>query len=185
MNWMQNVPYLAYIVLILTLTYFLFQKHHNPRPWKRGKSEFDKEFSKLVQTDRFWGGSIEFQTILSKLLTAFNEDECQGVIISCDNSKFQMLEFDKQKGPILHKGLPMIPVLRWGNCTNRKTAMTFLSPSSSEKDTKVKIETIVCETEDMFRAVFEHLATTCRQDKVPDPNTKRKVYRGFLSPQKV
>lgn len=177
------VPFIVYGVVIGALTYFLYQRNHNPRPWKAGRNPFDQIFLKHVMMDRFWGGNEEFREILSKILAAYNQDDCTAVLVTFGKNRFQMLEFDAESGPILHKDLPMIPISRWGHAADEKSALAFLKKTDGKDDASV--EKIVCSSEDTFRAFFEHVAPTCRATKEVDEASRCPIYRGYLSPKKV
>jgi hypothetical protein len=182
-NMMNTTLYYAlYLVPFLLVTIFLVFRNHWPQPWKSSYPDFDETFRRLLATDNFWGRNPEIQLLLSKMLSCFRKkSDSHGVVVSFEKSKFQMIQFDAEASPVLFKGVPMIPVKKWGHCTKRETALIFLE--SNKKDEK--IENISCSTEDIFRAVFEHLAATCRSSGEIDSKTGCQVYRGHLSPQKV
>ena len=205
------VMYALYLIPLLCLTIFLYNRNHRPQRWSNSDStNFDEMFLKYVATDGFWGGNQEFRIILSKILSAFRNKSCLGVIVCLEEPKsikFQMIQFDSlspsthggsksQRYPVRFKGLPMIPVQKWGHATNRDIAMAFLGcrgkdtiiGDCSKKDENSscnKVQLIVCSSEDIFRAFFEHLAATCRSRGDIDTTTGCKIYRGYLSPKKV
>jgi hypothetical protein len=175
--------YASYFVPFLALTMFLVYRNHWPQPWKKSYPDFDETFLKYAVTDKFWGGNSEIQIVLSKMLSCYRKKkaDCNGVIVSFEASKFQMFQFNPDVPPVLFKGVPMIPLVKWGYCPKKESAFTFLGTNSKDK----KIETISVTTEDVFRALFEHLAATCRSTGEEDSKTGVRIYRGHLSPQKV
>jgi hypothetical protein len=173
--------YALYLIPLVSVTIFLIFRNHWPQPWKSSFADFDETFLKHVATDKFWGDS-EFRLLLSRMLSCFRKkSEIHGVIVSFEKSRFQMIQFDSDASPVMFKGLPMLPVKKWGHCTKRDNALTFLGSNSKDK----KVENIACPTEDIFRAFFEHLAATCQSSGEVDSKTGCRVYRGHLSPKKV
>lgn len=176
------IYYACYVIPLAALTIFLVYRNHWPQPWKSSFPDFDETFLKLVATDRFWGGNSEIQLLLSKMLSCFRKkSECSGVIVSLGNSKFQMIQFDPDASPVMFKGQPMIPVQKWGHCSNREVALAFLRCKPKDE----KVENLSCSSEDVFRAFFEHLAATCRSSGEVDSPTGCRIYRGHVSPKKV
>ena len=174
---------MLYLVPLLALIFFLIRRNSWPQPWKDSNSDFDETFLKQVVTDNFWGGDAEIRIILSKMLSCFRKkrSECHGVLVSHAASRFQMLQFDPDASPVLFKGVPMIPLAKWGICTKRESALNFLGSNSSDE----KIESISVSTGDIFRALFEHLAATCSSSGEKDLKTGVRIYSGYLSPKKV
>ena len=193
MNIPLAVAYAIYLTPLVGLTIFLYHRNHRPQPWTSATlGNFDETFLQYVATDGFWGGNPEIRILLSKMLAAFRNPSCRGVFICFQDPapssvrKFQMIQFDivtegsQGRGPVRFQGLPMIPIPKWGHATNQNVAMAFLGCRNKEQ-----VEIITCSSEDIFRAVFEHLAATRRSRGEVDSTTGCKIYRGHLSPKKV
>ncbi len=176
--------YTLYLVPFVLLTIFLLYRNHWPQPWTLSMPNFDETFLRYVATDGFWGGNQEIRLLLSKLLSCYRNPGCEGVLVFLEPTKFQMIQFPnnllKSSSPVRFKGLPMIPISKWGHATKKSVALDFLGCTNSEK-----VEIIPCSAEDVFRALFEHMAATCRSSGEVDQRTGCKIYRGHLSPKKV
>lgn len=176
---LQIYGYAVYLIPFCVLTVWMLYRNHWPQPWKSNYPPFDETFLKYVEDDNFWGGNPEIKSLLNKMLKCYRDPECHGVILSYGKSRFQMLQFSKDP-PVLFKGTPMIPLMKWGNSTKQTAAMEFLS---AQKDKR--IEYMTCTTEDVFRAFFEHVAATALSKGETDVGTGIRIYRGHLSPKKV
>lgn len=171
---------ITYLIPFLGICVFIFLRKHRAQKWTGTRDEFAKEFLKLLATDTFWGGNQEIKLVLTKLLSACQKG--QSVVISCEN-KFQMLQFvgDADKMFVRFKGQPMLTLERWGTSSSKDKALTFLRKSKKEE----QVDMISCSTEDIFRAIFEHLAATCRSAGDVDAMSGARIYLGYVSPKKV
>jgi len=186
------------MILMVVVCAFMFLRNHRSQSWNGSVTDFEKEFLKMASSDPFWGRNKEIYVILSKMLSTCQQQ--RPMILTWQKKQFQMISF--QQMYVRFKGQPMMTVERWGHTMSLEKAKEFLqrqieetkklSSSNSNKkknddanDDENAVEIISCSSEDVFRAMFEHIAATCRFRGEIDPISGLRVYVGHLSPQKV
>ena len=169
--------YLIFVVVVCVV----FLRKLRAQAWKGSVEEFEKEFLMRVSTDTFWGRNQEICEALSKMMAACKDKKV--VIIAWGGGgkhSLQMIQFGDDF--VRLNGQPMIPILKWGHAASMEKALDFLRKTKKQEG---QVEIIQCSSEDIFRALFEHVAATCRSSGNVDPITGILIYTGRLSPQKI
>jgi len=170
--------YGSYLIVVTGVCVAMFLRKHRSQAWTGTREDFEAEFLKRVSTDTFWGRNQEICVALSKMLGACYDKKV--VIIASGGNRFQMIQFGDNF--VRFNGQPMIEIQRWGHTASLEKALDFLRKTKKEEG---QVEIIQCSSEDVFRALFEHVAATCRSKGDVDPITGTLIYTGRLAPQKI
>ena len=197
-----SLHHVGYFVVLIALVLAVRMYRHWPKQWDEVRDgDFQQAFLAQVAQEERW--SMVQRETLSKILTSWTEQDCGGVILveiinsSTQNmkkicngkdqdqsslpippkprqpNKYQVISFNTSNGPAKFRQLPMIQI-KWAYTSTLPRAQALLKKG-------IKVEIIDCK-EDVFRQIFQHLASYCHTDDETHMATGCRIYEGYLSP---
>ena len=161
-----------FVLVLVILAVAIYVVKTSPTYWNEAvDGDFQQAFLANVGKQEKW--EFPMKETLSRILTAWREKKCGGVILQhdVDEKEFQVIEF-KRQAPSKMEGIPMIGV-KWTRTSSLQEANTYLRLYPHK-------EVITC-TDETFKAVVQHMSHYCRMGDQIDAKIAVPVFEGYLS----